>query len=421
MPYFNIVAETNENTVVTEYEPVKRRSDQYQSEADLEKEFIRLLCEQGYTYLPIHTEEDLISNLRKQLETLNNYSFSDSEWERFFSDIVANKNEGIVEKTRKIQEDNVQVLKRDDGMTKNITLIDRKNVHNNSLQVINQYVIGTDQGARHDNRYDVTVLVNGLPLVHIELKRRGVPIREAFNQINRYQRDSFWAGTGLFEYVQIFVISNGTNTKYYSNSTRYNAIKDASSGNVKNEKTSNSFEFTSYWADANNKPIMDLVDFAKTFFAKHTILNILTKYCIFTSENMLMVMRPYQITATERIINRIEIAHNYKKYGTRTLIIDAKYYQRTLQTNFDVQTLHSGNMYQIFTYVKNKAAELKGTGHQVSGMLLYAKTEEDLVPDNVYQMNGNQISVKTLDLNQDFPVIATQLNQIVKEHFGIKL
>jgi len=177
-------------------------------------------------------------------------------------------------------------------------------------------VIGTDQGAKHDNRYDVTVLVNGFPLVHIELKRRGVPIREAFNQINRYQRDSFWAGSGLFEYVQIFVISNGTNTKYYSNSTRFNAIKDASSGNVKKEKTSNSFEFTSYWADAQNKPITDLTDFAKTFFAKHTILNILTKYCIFTSENMLMIMRPYQITATERIINRIEIAHNYKKYGT---------------------------------------------------------------------------------------------------------
>ena len=166
------------------------------------------------------------------LEDLNNYQFSDTEWERFFNQCVANPNEHIVEKTRKIQEDNVQVLKRDDGMTKNITLIDRKNVHNNSLQVINQYVIGTDQGARHDNRYDVTVLVNGLPLVHIELKRRGVAIREAFNQINRYQRDSFWAGSGLFEYVQIFVISNGTNTKYYSNSTRCNAIKDATSGNA---------------------------------------------------------------------------------------------------------------------------------------------------------------------------------------------
>ena len=316
MSYFNIVAETNENTVVTEYEPVKARSDSYQSEAELEKEFIRLLCEQGYEYLPIHTEEDLIKNLRCKLEELNNYKFSDTEWERFFSDKIANKNEGIVDKTRKIQEDNIQVLKRDDAMSKNITLIDKTHVHNNRLQVINQYKVGQDQGAKHDNRYDVTILVNGLPLVHIELKRRGVPIREAFNQINRYQRDSFWAGSGLFEYVQIFVISNGTNTKYYSNSTRFNAIKDANTGKTKKEKTSNSFEFTSFWADANNKVIPDLIDFTKTFFARHTILNILTKYCIFTSENMLMVMRPYQITATERILNRIEIAHNYKKYGT---------------------------------------------------------------------------------------------------------
>ena len=315
MPFFNIVAETNENTVVTEYEPVRTRSDSYQSEAALEQEFIRLLCEQGYDYLPIHTEADLIANLRAKLEELNDYTFSNTEWERFFADCIANKNDGIVEKTRKIQEDYVQVLKRDDAMTKNITLIDKKNIHNNSLQVINQYVLGKEDGATYDNRYDVTVLVNGLPLVHIELKRRGVAIREAFNQINRYQRDSFWAGSGLFEYVQIFVISNGTNTKYYSNSTRFNAIKDAASGKSKKGKTSNSFEFTSFWADANNKTIPDLIDFTKTFFARHAILNILTKYCIFTSENMLMVMRPYQITATERILNRIEIAHNYKKYG----------------------------------------------------------------------------------------------------------
>ena len=316
MSYFNIVAETNENTVVTEYTPITKRSDAYQSEAALEAEFIRLLTEQGYEYLPIHSEEDLVLNLRRQLEKLNNYVFSDSEWKQFFSDCVANKNEGIAEKTRKIQEDYVQVLHRDNGTTKNISLIDKKNVHNNSVQVINQYVIGQDAGVKHDNRYDVTVFVNGLPLVHIELKRRGVAIREAFNQINRYQSDSFWAGSGLYEYVQIFVISNGTNTKYYSNSTRYNAIKDASSGKVKKEKTSNSFEFTSFWADANNRVIPDLIDFTKTFFAKHTILNILTKYCVFTSESMLMVMRPYQITATERILNRIEIANNYKKYGS---------------------------------------------------------------------------------------------------------
>lgn len=316
MPYFNIVAATSENTVVTEYEPVKARSSNYQSEAELEKEFIRMLTEQGYEYLQIHTEKDLIANLRTQLERLNAYQFSASEWDRFFKDSIANQNEGIVEKTRKIQEDNVQVLKRDDGSTKNITLIDKKNIHNNFLQVINQYVIGKSDGAKHDNRYDVTILVNGFPLVHVELKRRGVAIREAFNQINRYQRDSFWAGSGLFEYTQIFVISNGTNTKYYSNSTRFNAIRDVNAeATVKKGKTSNSFEFTSFWADANNRVIPDLIDFTRTFFAKHTILNIITKYCIFTSENMLMVMRPYQITATERILNRIEIANNYKKYG----------------------------------------------------------------------------------------------------------
>lgn len=232
------------------------------------------------------------------------------------SDVIANPNEHIPEKTRKIQEDNVQVLHRDDGSSKNITLIDKKNIHNNCLQVINQYEVKQADGARHDNRYDVTILVNGFPLVHVELKRRGVAIREAFNQINRYQRDSFWAGCGLYEYVQIFVISNGTNTKYYSNSTRYNAIKDAKHGKTKKEKTSNSFEFTSYWADANNRVLTDLIDFTRTFFAKHTILSVLTRYCIFTSEKMLMVMRPYQITATERILNRIEIANNYKKYGS---------------------------------------------------------------------------------------------------------
>ena len=315
MPYFNIVAQSTESTVVTEYEAVKSRSSQYQSEAALEKEFIHMLTEQGYTYLTIHHEKDLIANLRIQLENLNNYQFSDNEWEKFFKSHIANNNEGIVEKTRKIQEDYIQVLKRDDGTSKNISLIDKKNVHNNSLQVINQYVLGISDGAKHDNRYDVTILVNGFPLVHVELKRRGVAIREAFNQINRYQRDSFWAGSGLFEYLQIFVISNGTNTKYYSNSTRFNAIKDSKNSTSKKGKTSNSFEFTSFWADANNRIIPDLIDFTRTFFAKHTILNIITKYCIFTSENMLLVMRPYQITATERILNRIEIANNYKKYG----------------------------------------------------------------------------------------------------------
>ena len=316
MSYFNIIAQSSESTVVTEYKPQAKRSEAYQSEADLEKEFIRLLCELGYERLTIHKEADLIANLRTQLEKLNNYRFTDGEWKRFWDEVLANTNSGILEKTRLIQEDYVQVLRRDNGESKNIQLIDKKCIHNNSLQVINQYAISAEEGAAHNNRYDVTVLVNGLPLIHIELKRRGVPIREAFNQIDRYQRDSFWASSGLYEFVQIFVISNGTNTKYYSNTTRFNHIKDAKAQNAKKSKTSNSFEFTSFWADANNRIIPDLVDFTKTFFCKHTILNILTRYCVFTAENMLLVMRPYQIVATERILNRIEIANNYKKYGT---------------------------------------------------------------------------------------------------------
>ena len=316
MSYFNIIAQSSESTVVTEYKPQAKRSEAYQSEADLEQEFIRLLCELGYERLTIHKEADLIANLRTQLEKLNNYRFTDDEWKRFWDEVLANTNSGILEKTRLIQEDYVQVLRRDNGESKNIQLIDKKCIHNNSLQVINQYAISTEEGAAHDNRYDVTVLVNGLPLIHIELKRRGVPIREAFNQIDRYQRDSFWASSGLYEFVQIFVISNGTNTKYYSNTTRFNHIKDAKAQKAKKSKTSNSFEFTSFWADANNRIIPDLVDFTKTFFCKHTILNILTRYCVFTAENMLLVMRPYQIVATERILNRIEIANNYKKYGT---------------------------------------------------------------------------------------------------------
>ncbi len=313
MSEFNIIMSTNESTVVAQYTPEHKKSDAYQSEAALEKEFIRMLGEQGYEYITIHSEKQLIDNLRRQLEKLNNYTFTDSEWDRFFNNSIASTNDGILEKTRKIQEDHIQPLIRDDGTQKNIYLLDKKKIHNNFMQVINQY---EETEGIHNTRYDVTVLVNGLPLVHIELKRRGVAIREAFNQIKRYQRDSFWAASGLYEYVQIFVISNGTNTKYYSNTTRNSHIKETNSSSTKSKKTSNSFEFTSYWADGNNKVISDLIDFTKTFFSKHTILNILTKYCVFTSEELLLVMRPYQIAATERILNRIEISTNYKKTGT---------------------------------------------------------------------------------------------------------
>jgi len=338
---YNLVAENPQSTVVAEYTPVYRAAKTYQSEAELERAFIEQLQSQAYEYLPIRSEADLILNLRQQLEKLNNFTFTDTEWERFFTGEIANPNQSIAEKTATIQEDYIKNLKRDDGTVKNIYLLRKDKIHENSLQVINQYAttpspegatppkegnLSSPDGATppkegnfaiRENRYDVTVLVNGLPLVHIELKRRGVAIKEAFNQINRYQRESFWAGSGLFEYVQIFVISNGTHTKYYSNTTRSEHIRESSEGAVKKGKrSSNSFEFTSWWADTTNKPITDLVDFAKTFFAKHALLNILTRYCVFTTDKQLLAMRPYQIVATEKILGRIEVSTNYKKLGT---------------------------------------------------------------------------------------------------------
>lgn len=311
---YNLVAENSQSTVVAEYFPEVLREKSYQSEAELEREFIAQLQSQAYEYIKISSEDDLIANLRKQLEKLNDFTFTDLEWDRFFTSEIANPNQNIQEKTATIQEDHIKNLTLDDGSKKNIYLIKKDSIHDNSLQVINQY--STNEGKRA-NRYDVTILVNGLPLVHIELKKRGAAIQEAFNQINRYQRESFWSASGLFEYVQLFVISNGTHTKYYSNTTREQHIRETNEGGAKKGKrTSNSYEFTSWWADATNKPITDLSDFTKTFFAKHALLNILTKYCVFTSERLLLVMRPYQIVATERIMNRIEVSTNYKKLGT---------------------------------------------------------------------------------------------------------
>ena len=307
------IALSNESTVVAEFLPefLGVREAAYQSEAELEKAFIKQLQVQAYEYLPITSEADLIANLRRQLEKLNKITFSDAEWERFFSTCIAGANDGIIEKTARIQEDHIQVLKRDDGSIKNIYLIDKQHIHNNALQVINQYEI---EGARA-SRYDVTVLVNGLPMVHVELKRRGVDIREAFNQINRYQRDSFWAGCGLFEYVQLFVISNGTLTKYYSNTVRDGHLAEQRSKRSR-QKTSNSFAFTSWWADAKNLPITELAGFARTFFAKHSLLNVLTRYCVFDVDRKLLVMRPYQIVAAERILQRIATATNHRQLGS---------------------------------------------------------------------------------------------------------
>lgn len=305
---FDVMAFGGQATVCSALPKQQRRSSAYQSEAQLEDAFVKQLCRQGYERLVVSSEEELVANLRTQLEALNRIGFSDKEWARLFKGWIAADNDGIVEKTRRIQRDHVYALRMDDGSVRNVSLIDKRNVHNNRMQVMNQYA----QQGSYDNRYDVTVLVNGLPLVHVELKRRGVAIQEAFNQIERYQRDSFWSGCGLYEYVQIFVISNGAHTKYYSNTTRFSAIEERAGKKARGKKSSNSFKFTSWWAAADNMPIYDLVPFTATFFAKHALLNILTKYCVFDVEEKLLVMRPYQIVATERILNRILVSENNK-------------------------------------------------------------------------------------------------------------
>lgn len=302
---------TGENgTIVELFEPIEKKSKEYQSEKDLEKYFIKDLEQLGYTHEKFKDEDALKNNLRIQLEKLNNFSFTDNEWKTFYNDVIANEKDTIVEKTEKIQMHDRFVLNLDKPLNginfKNIMLIDKENLNNNNIQVINQYVDNSE--IKH--RYDVTILVNGLPLVHIELKRRGASLKDAFNQIERYQKKSFFNGSGLFNFIQIFVISNGTQTKYYSNTTRKLAL-DSRQKQVLNpgEKvTLNSFEFTSYWADIKNNRISDLEDFTYYFFPKRVILNILTKYCVFTEEKNLLVMRPYQIAATEKILSRIKVA-----------------------------------------------------------------------------------------------------------------
>lgn len=314
MPLYNIVASTSQSTVVAEHKPQPYDATDYQSEAQLEQELLRGLEALGYELIKIPSETALINNLRVQLELLNKIHFSDGEWQRFFSDRIANSNEGILEKTRKIQIDHIQLLRRDDGSMVNIRLLDKENIHNNRLQVLNQY---EEKAGKHASRYDVTILVNGLPMVHVELKRRGVALREAFYQIRRYQREAFWAGSGLFEFVQIFVISNGTHTRYYSNTTRFKHVKESAGETLRQTKRGNdSFAFTNYWADATNRNLGDLRDFTQTFFSKHTLLNVLLRFCVFNAENELMVMRPYQIAATEQILTRIRMSSSARRTGT---------------------------------------------------------------------------------------------------------
>ncbi len=295
MEYKQIISDEF-STLVAEYKPKYNNRTRYQSEAELENEFIDTLLSMGYERVNINNEAEMITNLRKQLEILNKISFSDKEWERLFSSYICVKTQTKIDKIRNIQENYRYTLTLDSGKDINVKLLDKDNVYNNKLQVLNQF---EENKGKHDSRYDVTILVNGLPLVHVELKKRGIALKEAYNQIRRYERESFSAGNALYEYVQIYIISNGTQTKYYSSTARYN-----------------SFQFTSFWADKKNRNILDLIPFTKSFCDKRALINILTKYCVFDTNNVLKIMRPYQIEATESIIRKIIMSSNLKKYGT---------------------------------------------------------------------------------------------------------
>lgn len=290
------IAEMTNGIVLSNFKKSTNQASSYQSEAELENQLLDNLVSLGYEKLNIKSVDDLDLNLKKQIEKLNNLNFSESEWQRFNQEYLNSPNDGIVEKTKKIQEDYIYQFKFDDGHYENIKIIDKKNIHKNRLQVVNQI---TAEG-EYKNRYDVTILVNGLPLVHIELKKRGVNLHEAFNQIHRYSRESFNLTNSLYKYVQIFVISNGTYTKYFANTET---------------REKKSYEFACDWSDAKNNKISDLVDFTKTFFEKRVILEILTKYCVFDANNTLLVMRPYQIAATECILWKINSSHENKKAG----------------------------------------------------------------------------------------------------------
>lgn len=291
------IAEMTNGIILANFEKANSvRETSYQSEAELEVDIIDNLVSQGYQRLVVKTKEDLYANLKVQIEKLNNVEFTADEWSRFLIEYLDAPNDGMIEKTHKIQEDYIYDFIFDDGHLKNIKIIDKNNIHNNFLQVTNQ----VKQQGSHANRYDVTVLINGLPLVHIELKKRGVNLHEAFNQIHRYSKESFNSENSLYKYVQIFVISNGTYTRYFANTTAQNK---------------NHYEFTCEWADAKNKAIRDLEDFTKTFFEKRVLLEVLTKYCVFDVNNTLLIMRPYQIAATERILWKIKSSYENKKAG----------------------------------------------------------------------------------------------------------
>ena len=300
MTQYKTIAESNNFIVLDQYKKfVEEPNAGYQTEGSLEREFIRDLQAQGYEYLQgLNSHDALVKNLRVQLQRLNNVVFSDAEWRRFLEEYLDKSSDSLIEKTRKVHDDYIYDFVFDNGRIQNIYLLDKRNLANNTLQVINQF----EQTGSYDNRYDATILVNGLPLVHIELKKRGVAIREAFNQIHRYSKESFNKENSLFKYIQIFVISNGTDTRYFANTTK---------------RDKNSYDFTMNWATAKNTLIKDLKDFTATFLQKNTLLNVLVNYCVFDVSDTLLIMRPYQIAATERILWKIKSSYLAKSWSNK--------------------------------------------------------------------------------------------------------
>ena len=385
------IAEMQGGIVLARFEKPDRRVEEYQTESQLEENMINNLVSQGYERLDVRSMDDLYINLRVQIEKLNDIKFSDSEWKKFLLEYLDAPNDGIIEKTRKIQENHIYDFIFDDGRLRNIKIIDKKNIHNNHLQVVNQVTVAK-------NRYDVTILVNGLPLVHIELKKRGVNIREAFNQIQRYEDESFNLDNSLYKFVQIFVISNGTYTRYFANTT---------------ERDKSNYEFTCEWADAKNRVIVDLEDFTATFFEKRTILEVLTKYCIFNSRNVLLIMRPYQIAATERLLWRINSSFENKKAGS---VEAGGFIWHTTGSGKTLTSFKSARLATELDYIDKVFFVVDRKDLDYQTMREYQKFQKDSV-------NGSK-DTKELKISiekQDNKIIVTtiqKLNEFVKSNKG---
>lgn len=411
------IAEHPLSTVAAHYEAQASGGGDYQSEAELEAEFIRLLQSQGYEYVDVRTQDDLLRNLRRQMEALNDYRFSEHEWQEFCDSYLLNKNDGITEKTEKIQQSPVYELKDEQGRLKrNIRIIDKDNLSRNRCQIINQYKAEGEgaTGEKRQHRYDVSILVNGLPLVHIELKRRGIALQEAFNQISRYSRESFWAASGVFDYAQIFVISNGTYTKYYANTTRRAHIERQAAHNRRG-KAGDSFEFTSWWADAQNNRIADLRDFGKTFFGQNNLLNILTKYCVFDTDKNLKILRPYQIAATERVLNKIALSFNHRLYGTND---SGGYIWHTTGSGKTLTSFKCATLARNMDCVEKVLFVVDRKDLDYQTVKEYNSFQEGCVQDN---KNTRQLSVLLERTDKDASIIITtiqKLDRFIKANKG---